>query len=177
MNDAKAPLLSLDDETSIPDPDRERSLYERLRDLLRSQPFAVLCTQGAGQPYGSVVAYAINEELDGAVFATARATRKYELLTHCDRVALVIDSRSVYPGELMKVEAITATGRALELADREHAAWSARLINRHRELEAFVTTPSTAVFRVEIARYLYVTRFQEVYHWTPGGEMAAPAPA
>ena len=152
---------------STQDAVNERSLEEGLRRLLQQQPFAVLCTQGAGRPYGSVIAYAVSAGLDAAVFATARATRKYDLLTHCDHVALVIDSRSAYPDDLMKVEATTATGRARELADHECAPWSGLLIDRHPQLKTFVDNPSTAVFKVEIARYLYVTRFQETHHWVP----------
>lgn len=136
--------------------------------LVRGQPFAVLCTQGSGQPYGSVVAYAINEALDSAVFATGRATRKYNLLTACDRVALVIDSRSVYPDRLMKVEAITATGHAVELSGDDRGPWATRLVACHPQLRSFVESPSTALFRIDITRYLYVTRFQEVHQWVPG---------
>jgi nitroimidazol reductase NimA-like FMN-containing flavoprotein (pyridoxamine 5'-phosphate oxidase superfamily) len=119
-----------------------------------------------------VVAYAVNEALDTAVFATGRATRKYTLLSECDRVALVVDSRSSYPDELMKVAAITATGRARELSDPERGPWAERLIARHPQLKAFVTSPSTAVFKIDLVRYLYVTRFQEVHQWVPGAGQA-----
>jgi nitroimidazol reductase NimA-like FMN-containing flavoprotein (pyridoxamine 5'-phosphate oxidase superfamily) len=140
----------------------------RICGLLTQQPFAVLCTQGGGQAYGSVVAYAVNDELDAAVFCTGRATRKYSLLTESDRIALVVDSRPSYPDELMQVEAITATGRARELPDEERGPWAEMLMARHPQLRAFVVSPSTAVFKVDIVRYLYVTRFQEVHQWVPG---------
>jgi len=55
-------------------------------------------------------------DLDAAVFATQRATRKYRLLSECAHVALVVDNRSALPGRLMDVEAVTATGRAHEVA-------------------------------------------------------------
>jgi heme iron utilization protein len=173
MDQHKQPDAGRGRDASASDARREKPAQESLRDLLQQQLFAVLCTQGAGQPYGSVVAYAINDSLDAVVFATARATRKYDLLTHCDRVALVIDSRSVYPNQLMKVEAITATGRVVELAGAERAAWSRLLTVRHPQLSAFVDDLATAVFKVEIARYLYVTRFQETHSWVPGAAETA----
>ncbi|MBN1246342.1 MAG: pyridoxamine 5'-phosphate oxidase family protein [Anaerolineae bacterium] len=145
----------------------EGSVRASIRSLVQQQPFAVLCTQGSGQPYGSVVAYTMNDALDTAVFATGRATRKYNLLTECDRVALVVDTRSAHPGELMSVEAITATGRARELQEAERPPWAAALVTRHPQLKTFVDSPSTAIFTIEISRYLYVTRFQEVHHWAP----------
>jgi len=45
------------------------------------QPYAVLCTEGRGQPYGSMIAFAANQELNTVVFATPVATRKFRLLS------------------------------------------------------------------------------------------------
>jgi len=92
------------------------------------------------------------------------------LLTECDRIALVVDSRSAYPDRMMEVEAITATGRAHEATDSKRELWVAELTARHPQLERFLASPTTAVFVIEIARYLYVTRFQEVHQWVPRTE-------
>jgi nitroimidazol reductase NimA-like FMN-containing flavoprotein (pyridoxamine 5'-phosphate oxidase superfamily) len=141
---------------------------EQVRALLDGQPFAVLCTQGEGQPYGSVVAYAAGPDLCSVAFATPRATRKYHLLCECPSVALVIDSRSSFPDDMIKVEAITATGRATELEPgSEFDRWAALLSQRHPQLASFVHAPSTALFRIDIVRYLHVSRFQEVRQWIP----------
>ena len=139
-----------------------------IRDLLTQQPFAVLCTQGRGQPYGSVIAYAINEALDTAVFSTGRATTKYGLLKECDRVAVVVDSRSSSPDDFVKAEAVTAIGRARELPDQAGGSWAELLTARHPRLRSFVSDDSTAIFRVDIEKYRYVTRFQDVREWVPG---------
>ena len=168
MRDVDEPLIGSERDPSAGEAVDRKDVVAGIRGLLTQQPFAVLCTQGGGQPYGSVVAYAVNAALDAAVFATGRATRKYSLLAGCDRVALVVDSRSAYPDQLMKVEALTATGRARELSDQERGPWAERLIDRHLQLRDFVTSPTTAVFKIEIVRYLYVTRFQEVHQWVPG---------
>jgi nitroimidazol reductase NimA-like FMN-containing flavoprotein (pyridoxamine 5'-phosphate oxidase superfamily) len=142
-----------------------RDLIER---LVREQPYAVLCTQGEGQPYGSLVALAVTDDLASAVFATPVTTRKYRLLCDCDHVALVIDSRSRSIEDMMQVEAITATGRARQVAPGAEFEQEANLlIARHPQLELFVRSPTTALFRVEIFRYFHVTRFQEVRQWTP----------
>jgi hypothetical protein len=96
------------------------------------------------------------------------ATRKYRLLSECDRVALVVDNRGEYPHDMMKVEAITATGQAVQLEpDPDLDPWAELLITRHPYLRSFVRAPSTALFRIDIVRYLYVTRFQEVRQWVP----------
>ena len=145
-----------------------RAVRERIRALLQGQPFAVLCTQGGGQPYGSVVAYAYSDDLCSFTFATPVATRKYRLLCECENVALVVDSRSQHPEDMMRVEALTATGRAVQLgAGPEYDCWAALLTARHPQLLSFVAAPSSALFRVDIVRYLHVTRFQEVHQWIP----------
>jgi len=144
------------------------TVRERIGRLLDEQPFAVLCTQGEGQPYGSLVAYVVSADLQAATFATPVATRKFRLLRECDHVALVLDSRAKFPDDMMKVEAITATGRAVQLdPGPEFDRWADLLTARHPQLKSFVAAPSSALFRIDILRYLHVTRFQEVHQWIP----------
>jgi len=141
---------------------------EELARLVREQPYAVLCTQGGGQPYGSLVALAVADDLRWAVFATPIATRKYRLLSACEHVALVIDSRSRSIADLMQIEAVTATGRARQVSPGvEFEPAAGLLVARHPQLDLFVRSPTTALFRVDITRYVHVTRFQEVRQWTP----------
>lgn len=138
----------------------------RIGRLVCEQPYAVLCTQGQGQPYGSLVAFAATDDLRYLVFATPSTTRKFRLLCECQRVALLIDNRSKGSQDIMELEAVTATGRAIEVtAGPELASWSERLIKRHPYLESFVLAPSAALIRVEVLRYLHVVRFQEVQEW------------
>jgi hypothetical protein len=145
-----------------------RVIREQISALIDGQPFAVLCTQGGGQPYGSLVAFAVSDDLCAATFATPVATRKYRLLRECPQVALVIDSRSQHADAMMQVEAITATGRATQLEPGpEFNRWAALLTDRHPQLRVFVAAPSSALFRIDMVRYLYVSRFQEVHQWIP----------
>ena len=151
-----------------PDLGLGEQLDKVIRRLVGSQLYGVLCTQGQGQPYGSLVAYAMTPELDSAVFATQKATRKYRLLSECARVAFVIDNRSALPGQLMEVEAVTATGNAHEVpAGPEFDRWSRLLTDRHPYLNTFVYSESCGLFRIDIVRYFYVTRFQDVRQWVP----------
>jgi nitroimidazol reductase NimA-like FMN-containing flavoprotein (pyridoxamine 5'-phosphate oxidase superfamily) len=146
----------------------DRTVAECIRGLVEEEPFAVLCTQGEGQPYGSVVAFAFDPNLKSFVFATPRATRKYRLLSECEQVALVVDNRGKFPEDMMKVGAVTITGRAQELLPGpEYEEWAGLLMTRHPYLRSFVGSPSTALFRVDAVRFLHVTRFQEVRQWMP----------
>lgn len=148
------------------------SAKAHIRRLVTEQPYAVLCTQGQGQPYGSLVAFAATDDLRYLVFATPSTTRKFRLLCECQRVALLIDNRSEGIKDIMALEAVTATGRASEvMKGPESPASSGLLIERHPYLESFVSAPSTALIRVEIVRYLHVVRFQEVQEWIPASHL------
>lgn len=153
---------------ATPDRGPEQNLDKTIGRLLDGQQYGVLCTQGQGQPYGSLVAYAMTPDFTSAVFATQKATRKYRLLSECAHVALVVDNRSALPGQLMEVEAVTATGRAHEVATGpEFEQWSRLLTDRHPYLDTFVRSVSCGLFRIDIVRFLHVTRFQEVRQWVP----------
>jgi heme iron utilization protein len=143
-------------------------IQERIRLLVKDQLYGVLCTQSDGQPYGSMVAFAFTDDLKHAVFGTPRASKKYQILTACRNVALVVNDMNRHSNDLMKVEALTATGRASEITPTEPATQLASLLmQRHPNLEAFISSPLTALFEVEITRFFFVCSFQEVTLWEP----------
>ena len=86
---------------------RESALSQRIRSLVEGQSYGVLCTQGGGQPYGSLVAFAFTEDLAALFFGTPTTTRKFHLLSACQRVAMLIDTRATDSSELTRVEAVT----------------------------------------------------------------------
>ena len=62
-------------------------LEARIRELVTGQPYAVLCTQGGGQPYGSLIATGFTPDLRHVLFATPITTRKFRLLESSGGVA------------------------------------------------------------------------------------------
>ena len=151
--------------------DVEYSTPERIRKLLTGQPYAVLCTQSQSQPYGSLIAFAASDDLKTLVFSTPVATRKYRLLTECEHVALLIDSRSTSSEDMMSIEAVTVTGHAHVVpSGTDFDRWAGLLTACHPHLAAFVKAESTALVRVDVVRYFHVCRFQEVRQWVPGSD-------
>jgi nitroimidazol reductase NimA-like FMN-containing flavoprotein (pyridoxamine 5'-phosphate oxidase superfamily) len=147
----------------------ECSLPSRIRQLLADQPYAILCTQSQSEPYASLVAFAASKNLKKLVFSTPVATRKYRLLTECEHVALLIDSRSASPADVMRIEAVTVTGSARVVAPgTEFDSLASLLTTRHPQLAAFVRAQSSALVCVEVDRYFHVCHFQEVCQWAPG---------
>lgn len=149
-------------------PESDESIESEIRSLCETQSFAVLATQGEGQPYTSLVGFATTEDLRYLVFSTPRQTRKFSLLEKNSHVSLLIDSRSNQPDSIELISAITLTGQvAIQSKEEDIDKWSGILIKKHPYLESFVNSESIAIVVVEVFRYFYVRRFQEVLEWTP----------
>jgi nitroimidazol reductase NimA-like FMN-containing flavoprotein (pyridoxamine 5'-phosphate oxidase superfamily) len=133
-----------------------------LQDLLATQNFGVLCTQGSGQPYGSVVCFATSEDLSRIWFSTTRSTRKFTHIQGDDRVAFVVDNASNRPSDLFEAVAATGTGHARELRGAEREAASERYLAKHPHLREFADSPNCALVEVRVEVFHVVTRFQEV---------------
>ncbi len=139
-----------------------KTLRLLLDEMLRSQRLAVLSTAGpGGAPYSNLVSFAV---LDSGrlLFATTRATHKYENLQADARVALLVDNRQNEEVDFHAALAATALGTTIELAGAERERGIARYIGKFPYLEDFVRAPSCALFRVDVTRYIVVTRFQNV---------------
>lgn len=153
--------------TVINSPD-EQNVRNKIKEMLDSESFAVLSTQGEGQPYSSLISFAFSEDLRTIIFATPSKTRKFDLISKSDRVSILIDNRSTNPESINNISAITLTGKATIITDAEKALrWSEILISAHPHLEAFVKSPTTSIITVDVFKYFYVKRFQEVIEWNP----------
>ena len=139
-----------------------------IKDLCEDQSFGVLATQGTDQPYTSLISFVTTDDLKFIVFATPIQTRKYNLLTHNEKVSLLIDNRSNQPDSLNRISALTAIGSVQILTKpKDIDKWSGLLIDKHKYLNNFINADSTAIFLIEVSKYFYVRRFQEVVEWTP----------
>jgi len=137
--------------------------------LDRTQRSGVLATESGGQPYTSLVSFAMTPDLKGLIFATPRATAKYRNMLANPRVSILIDSRANLKTDIMKAEALTLIGKAGPVRRGPRRDMLAGVLKlKHPELAGFVDAASTALVYVEIRRAVHVGRFQEVSVWEPG---------
>jgi nitroimidazol reductase NimA-like FMN-containing flavoprotein (pyridoxamine 5'-phosphate oxidase superfamily) len=141
-------------------------LRQTLKDVFATQRFCVLATQGQGQPYGSLVAFAETDDLKRLVFATNRDSRKFSNLMSEPRVALVIDSRCNNDTDFRNAVAITALGPAHEAAGDERERLARVYLAKHPGLAGFVGSPEMAVCSVEVEDYV-VARFSGATRMRP----------
>ena len=138
----------------------------RLRALNENQYFGVLATDNKGQPYTSLVSFAITPDLKTVIFATPQDTQKYRNILSTGKVALLIDNRAGSRKNLMATEAITLIGKARHIP--RGSMWNklaAIYLEKHPDLEEFVKSENTALVAVKVARCIHVGRFQMISVW------------
>lgn len=140
----------------------EAEEWQLVLKLLNEQSFGVLGTNHEGHPYASLVAFTATTEARFLYFATTRATRKYLNMAADDQIALLVDNRTAQAQALYEAAALTAYGTATEVTVPEHAKVLESYLARHPQLKAFVSSPTTAIFRIEVESYHLVQRFQNV---------------
>lgn len=135
----------------------------RLKVLNQRQRHATLATDSTGQPYTSLVAFALTPDLRCVAFGTPKKTTKYRNILRNNRVSLLIDSRSNSPRAYTRAEAVTVIGRAVVLRKgKRRRLITAQLARKHPVLAVFFSSGTTAVIAVEISRIIHVGSFQTV---------------
>ena len=142
--------------------DSESKLKRELKKLFTKQKLAVLATHKDGQPYSSLVAFAVTEDLKHIIFATSRSTRKYEHFSSDGRVALLIDNRTNKVADFHRAIAVTAVGTAMEPDENNRQELAQRYLAKHPHLKDFVQSPTCALVQVSVKTYYVVRTFQNV---------------
>lgn len=142
--------------------ERSAAIRQRLAQLFAVQHLGVVATVHQGQPYASLVAFAATDDLRHLVFATPRTTRKFTYLQAEPRVAILINDSRNQVDDFHQAAAVTAVGRCTfgDAADMPDDL--ALYLSKHPHLADFVRSPTTALVRVTVSRYILVRNFQHV---------------
>lgn len=160
--------LFIDVKKDSPIGEKAKVLEDEIRRLCDSQPFAVLATQGNEITNASLISFAISPDLKHIIFATPINTGKFNLITEKENVSILVDDRSLQQDSINKISALTIIGKGKILSDQNDILkWSELLTQKHPNLNSFVKAPTTSVIIVEVVRYFYVKKFQEVKEWDP----------
>lgn len=138
------------------------TLESKVGALLASQKFAVLSTQEKDHPYLNLVAFAETRDLRTIFFATTRGTRKYENILSSSGVALLVDNRSNRETDILEAMAVTVIGKACEVSESLKQRFERIYLEKQPQMEAFVSSPSTALIKVDVESCILVSRFENV---------------
>jgi nitroimidazol reductase NimA-like FMN-containing flavoprotein (pyridoxamine 5'-phosphate oxidase superfamily) len=134
-----------------------------IRQLLQNEQLAVLSTERQGQPYASLVAFAVTDGLGDLVFCTPKATRKFSNLADNPQVAMLINNCRNRTSDIDDAVSVTAVGRAVEVVDTSREDLSVLYLQKHPHLKEFLQAEATAMVRIRVERYFMVRKFQDVY--------------
>jgi heme iron utilization protein len=137
-----------------------------LRHILQNQFFMVLATEGDGKLHASLLAFAATPDLKQIVFATPRASRKFNNIRTNQKVALLIDTRSNDPSDLQRAVSITVHGVARETGPERRELLDL-YCRKHPGLTGFAGSDDTALISVQVIEYDIVSGFQNMTHFIP----------
>lgn len=150
------------------DKDSEQECIDAIRNLSDNQAFAVLATHDDGGPFTSLVAFAAGRDLKHIIFITPKNTTKYNNIMMNRNITLLIDNRSDRPESINQISSLTVTGSAQVLSTGDFiSSWADVYLEKHPNLSDFADLTSNAAILVEVGKYVYVSKFQQVIEWYP----------
>lgn len=131
-----------------------------LKELMQKQGLAVLATIGNDQPYTNLVAFVVTDDLRHIFFATPRFTRKYSNLQSSKNASMLIDDRSNNLVDFKDAVVVNAMGKVEEVEKSDQ--FSKLYLEKHPHLKDFLISPTSALMRMQIEKYVVASSFQNV---------------
>lgn len=123
-------------------------LVLRARTLVREGRHAVLSTLAEdGTPFGSLVAYAYDDELHPYLFVSRLAEHTKNLVRDARASLLVQDTRD---GDPLAGARATLIGTFEKASEAERAALVERFVERHPEAAIYAKFPDFSVYRLSV---------------------------
>jgi heme iron utilization protein len=138
----------------------DASLRQILRGLFTSQKLAVLATYGDDQPYCSLMAFAVSDDLKHIILATKRQTHKYVNIQQHPRLSLLVDNRKNQVDDFQQAVAVTILASASELQPPEQEHFLNLYLFKHPYMRSFCQSPDCALLKLTVERYLVVASFR-----------------
>jgi len=141
---------------------KHNTLKEHIEAVLKTSSFAVLATEGNGQPHTSLIAITPLVNFRQIIFATYRNTLKYRNLSDNNKVAVLIEGEYLNMRGIRESVVLTVIGHAEEISTDGDEEPYHEHINRHPEMESFMLSPDCALIRVIAQSYQVVYGIDEV---------------
>lgn len=137
-------------------------IRRQITDLCSSQKLGVLCTQRDNQPYASLVAFVVTEDLGRLYIVTPKTTRKFTNLAANPQVSVLIDSSDNQESDFHRAMAVTIIGTATEISGHKRPGLITLYLEKHPYLEDFAKSPTSALVQITVKSYFLVRNFQNV---------------
>ena len=148
------------------------TIKEYIDGVLQTSRFAVLATEGNGQPHTSLIAITPLKNFRQLIFATYRNTLKYRNLANNTKVAVLIESRDANMKGLQKSIVLTIIGHTEEISKTGNESPYQAHLKRHPEMESFMLSPDCVLIRVLAQSYQVVYGIDEI-RWINADDLDA----
>ena len=152
------------------DINKQSTIKELIEVILKTSGFAVLATEGNGQPHASLISitpFGISREL---IFATYRNTLKYRNISQNNKVAVFIESGDDKRRVLLKSILLTIIGHTEEISIEENEAAYQAHLKQHPEMESFMLSSDCVLIRVIAQSYQIVYGIDDI-SWVSADEL------
>jgi len=146
--------------------DKVKSIKTYIENIFKISRFAVLATEGEGQPHASLIAVTPMEGYRKLIFATYRNTRKYQNLTYNGKVAVLVESIDVNSSGLKESFVLTAFGQVEDIEAHEKNMVFEAHLERHPGLLSFIQSEDCSLVRIKVDTYQVVRGIDDVEWWT-----------
>jgi len=137
-----------------------------IEDIFKTSRFAVLATEGSGQPHASLIAVTPMEGYRKLIFATYQNTHKFQNLAQNGKVAVLVESIDIKKSGLQESFVLTAFGHVEEIEAEENKMVFEAHLERHPELLSFMQSEDCSLIRIKVDRYQVVRGIDDVEWWT-----------
>jgi heme iron utilization protein len=152
--------------------DNKSVIKRYIEEVLKPSRFAVLATEGNGQPHASLIAITPFGSSRQLIFATYRNTLKYRNLVNNSKVAVLIESRDVNMKGLQKSIVLTIIGQTQEIGIEENEAAYRAHLKRHPEMESFMLSSDCVLIRIIAQSYQVVYGIDDI-RWITSDDLDA----
>ena len=154
------------------DMNKQNKIKEYIESVLKTCGFAVLATEGNGQPHASLIAITPFGNFRQIIFATYRDTLKYQNLSNNNKVAVLIERGVINIKGHKQSVVLTIIGNTEEISITENEAVYQVHLKRHPEMESFMLSSDCALFLVMAQSYKIVYGIDDI-RWITADELDA----
>lgn len=132
--------------------------------IISTSDFAVLATDGKGQPHVSLIAITPLGDCRQLVFATYRNSLKYRNIKYNSKVAVLIENGDITEKDLKERIVLTIIGYAEEISITGNEEAHRAHLKRHPGMESFMLSSDCTLIKV-IAHSFQVVKGVDDIRW------------
>jgi heme iron utilization protein len=137
-----------------------------IEEIFETSRFAVLATEGDGQPHASYIAITPMHGYQELIFATYRNTQKHLNLTRNGKVALLVESGKYSNKAQQNSFVLTALGHMKEIDASEKEIVFNTHLEWHPDLLTFMQAEDCTIVRIKVDLYQVVRGIDDVEWWS-----------